>query len=78
MKIDKFLDWDVDWGLTDVLTDVLTNDLTDVKCNVFVLCNLHAREMLLSFPAACVACCLPTCCHSVPLLCCTSATGGVM
>ena len=50
MKIDKFLDWDVNWDLTD--------DLTDVKRNVFVLCNLHAREMLLSFPAACVACCL--------------------
>ena len=69
MKIDKFLDWGVNWGLTDVLTDV--------KHNVFVLCNPHAREMLLSFPAVCVVL-LATCCHSVPLLCCTSATGGVM
>ena len=45
MKINKFLDWGVDWGWTDVLTDV--------KSNVFVLCDPHAREMLLSFPAAC-------------------------
>ena len=48
MKIDKFLDWGVNWDLTGVLTDDLTDDLTDVKCNVFVSCNLHAREMLLS------------------------------
>ena len=43
---------DVDLDLTDVLTDDLTDDLTAVKCNVIVLCNLHTREMLLSFPAA--------------------------
>ena len=62
MKIDKFLDW----GLTDVLTD----DLTDVKLNVFVLCNPHAREMLLSFPAACVVhCSLP----AATLCCCSAA-----
>ena len=72
MKIDKFLDWGVDWGLTDVLTD----DLTDVKYNVFVLCDPHAREMLLSFPAACVVrCLLPA---ATLCLYCTSATGGVM
>ena len=37
--------------------------MTDVKLNVFVfvvLCDPHAREMLLSFPAACdVHCSLP-------------------
>ena len=44
------------------LADVLTDDLADgqmSKLNVsclFVLCDPHAREMLLSFPAACDAC----------------------
>ena len=31
--------------------------MTDVKHNVFVLGDPHAREMLLSFPAACDTCC---------------------
>ena len=66
MKIDKFLDWGVDWGLTDVLTD----DLTDVKHNVLVLCDPHAREMLLSFPAAHVAYCSLI---AATLCCCCSA-----
>ena len=68
--MDKFLGLGVDYGSTDVLADVLTDDLqmTDVKLNVFVfvvLCDPHAREMLLSFPAACDACSLPaaTLCH---------------
>ena len=43
-------------------------DLTAVKCNVFVLCNTHTREMLLNFPVAAAACC-----SSVLLLCCCSA-----
>ena len=34
------------------LTDALDLDLTAVRCSVIVLCNLHTREMLLSFPAA--------------------------
>ena len=41
-------------------------NLTVVKCNVIVLCNLHTREMLLSFPAAAR-------CYSVLLLCHCSA-----
>ena len=42
----------------------------------FVLGDPHAREMLLSFPAACDTCCsLPA---ATLCLCCTSATGGVM
>ena len=44
----------------------LTDDLTAVKYNVIVLCNLHTRKMLLSFPAAAH-------CSSVLLLCCCSA-----
>ena len=43
------------------LTDALTDDLTAVKCNVIVLCNLHIREMLLSFPAADAAALLLLC-----------------
>ena len=57
-------DLDADLDLTDALTD----DLTAVKCSVIVLCNLHTREMLLSFPAADAAHC-----SSVLLLCCCSA-----
>ena len=57
-------DLDVNLDLTDALTD----DLTAVKCSVIVLCNLHTREMLLSFPAADAAHC-----SSVLLLCHCSA-----
>ena len=57
------------------LTDALDLDLTAVRCSVIVLCNLHTREMLLSFPAADDACCSSA---AVVLQCCTSATGGVM
>ena len=39
------------------LTDAFELDLTAVRCSVIVLCNLHTREMLLSFPAADAACC---------------------
>ena len=60
------------------LTDALTDDLTAVKCNVIVLCNLHTREMLLSFPAADAAALLLLCAAPLLLQCCTSATGGVM
>ena len=64
-----------------------TDDLADDRCQNSKCCmshDPHAREMLLSFPTACDAVCdaacvaRATCCHSVPLLCCTSATGGVM
>ena len=58
-------DLDADLDLTDALAD----DLTAVKCTVIVLCNLHAREMLLSFPAADAA----AHCSSVLLLCHCSA-----
>ena len=51
------------------LTANLTDDLTAVKCNVIVLCNLHTREMLFSFPVADAA----AHCSSVLLLCHCSA-----
>ena len=57
-------DLDVNLDLTDALAD----DLTAVKCSVIVLCNLHTRERLLSFPAADAAHC-----SSVLLLCHCSA-----
>ena len=57
------------------LTDALADDLTAVKCSVIVLCNLHTRKMILSFP--CCRCCpLLLCAAPLPLQCCTSATGG--
>ena len=67
--MDKSLGLGVDYGSTDVLADVLTDDLADDRCQTqclflfVVLCDPHAREMLLSFPAACDACSylLPLC-----------------
>ena len=50
------------------LTDALTDDLTAVKCSVIVLCNLHTREMLLSFPAADAAGPLPLCAVALQML----------
>ena len=76
--MDKSCGLGVDYGSTDILADVLTDDLADDRCQTqcffvcVVLCDPHAREMLLSFPAACDAC--DTCC-SLPAatLCCCSA-----
>ena len=50
--------------------------MTDVKLNVFVcvvLCDPHAREMLLSFPAACDACDARCCSLPAATLCHCSA-----
>ena len=85
--MDKSLDLGVDYGSTDALADVLTDDLADDRCQTqmflfVVLCDPHAREILLSFPTACDACdarcCSLPAATAVLLLCCTSATGGVM
>ena len=57
-----------DLDLTDALDLDLTGNLTAVKGSVTVLCNLHTREMLLSFLAAAP---LPLC--TAPLLLCSAA-----